>query len=803
MSFDDLRVAARTLRKQPGFSLVVVLSLALAISLNTTMYAVLDALIHPRVDIREPERVYKMRFFGDYKRHVAAPVRDSLIRGGAPSIEAIAWNDPIAEARRSALSVGSTFVETSVGAVSIDYMPLMGPRLVTGRWFVPGDETAVPRPIILHEQMAKQLFGPGTQALGSLVARGDTSFVVIGVLSRYAEFPNSVARAWTLLDAAHRPMIAGTSWIVRVHRGITRQQLDKDLLNVTARISALSGDAPVNDAFRVAGPTKEDLALRSLHRALIITVVAVLLVACANVANMQLARGIRRGRELALRTALGATRGRIIRHLLTESVLLASAGLVLGLIATLWSASLMRASIPPAVAEYIVEPQLSWRVAVFALVATLACIVIVGVLPAIKVSRVDPNEMLKQGNGTGSTRSNRRQYGYLVALEMALALALLSEATVTVRGALFLDANWWPGMDISHLATGSFAPKRDKYVGKPLPEILAGIQQRLSSLRNVEQVAVDVRGDFENSAITIADSSGARELQVPYVPYRQVTPNYIRARRLAIIDGRDFRDGERDVAAIIVDEVTARKLWPNGSPTGALIKLGDAKSMRPFVRVVGVFSAVDQHGKPKLVDGQALLNGTIGTILYLPSMHDSIPLTAKGFVASTMVRSTGDPIIVAAAMRTAGIPSAMTVESYMGITKQRMASQFMAKLFTSFAALALGLAAFGVYGVVAHSVAERRRELGVRIALGATSRDILRAVLRESLVIALSGIALGLYFTKNSVMLIGQLSSGWDVYNAPLFAVVAAFLFGVALLAAFIPARRATLLDPTESLRSE
>jgi putative ABC transport system permease protein len=803
MSLDDLRVAARTLRKQPGFSLVVIASLALAISLNTTMYAVLDALIHPRVDIREPERLYQMRFFGDYKRHVAPAVRDSLIRLGAPSIEAIAWNDPIAEMRRSALSVGSTYVETPVGAVSLGYMPLMGPKLVAGRWFVASDVHTVPRPIILHEQAAQRLFGPGSQALGSLVAHGDTSFVVIGILSRYAAFPSSIARAWTLVDEAHRPLISGTSWIVRVRPGVTRPQLDKELLNVTARIAALSGDPLVDDAFRVAGPTKEELALKALHRALILAVVAVLLVACANVANMQLARGIARGRELALRTALGATRARIIRHLLAESVLLAGVGLVLGLVATLWSASLMHASVPPAVAEYIVEPQISWRVVAFALIATISCIVIVGVLPAIKVSRVDPNEMLKQGHGTGATRSNRRQYGYLVALEMALALALLSEAVVTVRGALAIDTNWWPGMDISRLATGSFAAKREEYAAKPMPEVLAGIQQRLSGLRGVEQVSVDVRGDFENAAVTLADLSGARELKVLGYGYRQVTPNYIRTRRLAIIDGRDFLDGERDVPAIIVDEVTARKLWPNTSPVGALVKLGDARSTRPFVRVVGVFSYVDQHGKPRPADAQILLSGTIGQLLYLPSMQDTVAVGTKGLVASVMVRALDDPLAVAVAMRNAGIPGAATVESYTGMTNVRLSRQFMAKLFTTFAALALGLAAFGVYGVVAHSVAERRRELGVRIALGATSRDILRAVLRESLVIALSGVALGLYFTKGGVMLVGQLSDGWDVYNAPLFAVVAMFLFAVALLAAFVPARRATLLDPTESLRSE
>lgn len=799
MSFDGIRVAARTLRKQPGFTAVVVVSLALAIALNTTMYGVLDALIHPRVDIRDPDNVYKIRLFGEYKRRVPAAVRDSLLRTAVPSIEAVAWHDPVSEYRRSVLSSGRLFVETSVSPVSLGYMPLMSPKVIAGRWFMPGDEQATVRPIVLHEQMVRELFSPGADPLNNVVTLRDTSFVVIGVLSRYAEFPGNRARAWILLDAAHRLPFQSNSWLIRVRPGITRQRLERDLGVISDRIAALAGEPAKDVAFRVAGPTQSQLQVRALHRALIVAVLAVLLVACANVANMQLARGIGRSRELALRAALGASRGRIVRHLLTESVLLSAAGLLLGLVLTFWGASALHASIPPAVGEYIVEPRMSWRVLVFALAAMVACIVLVGVAPAIKVSRVDPNEMLKRGHGTGATRTNRRQYGYLVAIEMALALALISAATVTVRGALSVS-DMWQGFDISHLASGMLIERAAEATGKPLPEVMARAQQRIAALPGVREASLDLGASFENGGVMIADSSGARAITVLGAGYRVVTPNFVRTRGLAIIAGRDFRDGERDVPAILVDEITARRLWPNANPVGSLMKLGDARSPRPYVRVVGVFGPVDEHGKPKPAPMYELVNGRIGTLLYLPGMKDT---TGDRFVANLTVRAAGDPVPVAAAMRTAGVMSAMSMDSALGLTNFRMSREFMAKVFSLFAAIGLGLAMFGVYGVVAHSVAERRRELGVRIALGASSRDILHAVLRESLVIALSGIAAGLLFTKWGVPLVGQLTQEYDIYNAPLFAVVALALFAVVAASAFMPARRATLVDPTESLRSE
>jgi putative ABC transport system permease protein len=807
VTLENVRVAARTLRKQPAFSIVVIASLALAISLNTTMYAMLDALIHPRVDIRDPSSLYRAQFFGDYHRRVGDAQRDSLLRT-APSIESIAWYDGFSFMTGKSLRVGeSVAAEAPVGVISREYFEVMQPRVITGRTFVPGDEFAETKPMVIGDELATRLFKPGANPLGERVFVGDEPYVVIGVLSKYADFPEqhsgfiqfnrSPASGWVLGKPGKGMFVR----VVRARPGVTRDRLQRDLDVVAARIAVAAGESPSNAAFRLGGITKAQVHIEGLHLALASAVFAILLVACANVANMQLARGIGRSRELALRAALGATRRRIVVHLLTESVVLATVGLALGLVLTYWFGAALHASIPPAVGAFIVEPKITWRVLAFALAATVACIVMVGLVPAIRVSRVDPNEMLKSGAGTGASRRNRRQYAYLVVVEIAFALALLCATAVTIQSALAMDSI--VGYDPTPIATGRLPMEMKQGERRSRPEAFDAVLDVVRGLPGVTSAAVRVSGEFENRGITLADSSGARSLPVPGYGYLVVSPAYFRTFGLPIIRGRDFHDGERDQGAVIIDEYTAKKLWPNANPIGALVKLGDERSARPFVRVVGVVGQYDRNGDIKPMNMADASGATIGFIYYLPSLADSVTAARIKTWTTVFARTNGDAVPLATAMRRAGVAGASSMTEALGLTAARATQAFMSKLFVLFGALGLCLAAFGVYGVVAHSVAERRRELGVRIALGATSRDILHAVLREKVVVGLSGIAVGLWVTASKVRLVGSVAYAGDVYNAPLFALVAAFMFGVAALAAYIPARRATRVDPTESLRSE
>ncbi len=796
-SFDGVRVAARTLRKQPGFAIVVILSLALAISLNTTMYSVLDAMIHPRVDIRDPAGVFSVRFFGDYRSKVTNPQRDSLLVSSTHVIVGTAWYDAVSAFRPVPVAIGDRLIEASVGAVSPEFFDMMGPRMIRGRAFVSGDRDAVPQPILLNESVLQKLFPVGADPLGATITVHDSSYRVIGVLSRYSEYHDVHADGWILGNPS---LTGGYSRIIRVKPGTTRRVLEQDLDMIARRIAAAANEDPASVAFRVAGATRDEVRINSLHRGLIFAVIALLLVACANVANMQLARGIGRRRELALRTALGATRRRIIAHLLIESALLGIAGLVLGLVLTYWGMAALKGSIPPAIGEFVVEATLSWRVLVFALLAMLVCITLVGLAPAIRISAVDPNEMLKSAAGTGATRRNRRQYGYLVVVEIALALALLSGSAAMIVSAIGESTAWY-GYDPARLARGYTVARTPIGQRRATSDVLAELTQQVHGGGAINVAADMSGGGYEKDALMLADSNTVHEYPVPGYGFRIVTPNYFRTMGLPIIDGRDFVDGERDVPAVIVDEFTKRKLWPNASPVGALMKFGGARSTRPFVRIVGVVGQRDRDGSIKPLD-MAVASGTIGMVYYLPGAGDSLVGQPKRLLPVTITgRTNGDASLLALAMRRGGMKRAKTMDELMDISRRKASIEFVAKLFTLFGALGLGLAAFGVYGVVAHSVAERRRELGVRIALGATSRNILHAVLRESVIIALSGMAAGLFVTKYGVRPLQTF--GADIYDAPLFAAVAIFMTGVAATSAFIPALRATRVDPTESLRSE
>jgi putative ABC transport system permease protein len=809
MTIDRIRVAIRTALKQPVFASVVILSLGLAIALNTTMYAVLDALIHPRVDVRDPASVYRVQYYGDFQRHVSDAARDSVLRS-APSIESVAWFNGPSFASSRLLRTGDQFAEAPVAEIGREYFELMGPRLVAGRIFLRSDDDAETRPMVVGEALATRLFASPADALGGRVIADSVPYVVVGVISKYADFPrqrggfanfaSNPSGGWVL----GKPPRGMFNRLVRVRDGVTRAMLERDLDLVAQRIAILAGEPPRSTAFRVGGTTPEMVQMQSLHVALVMAVLAVLLVACANVANMQLARGIGRGRELALRAALGANRTRLISHMLLESAVLAGGGLLLGLVLTYWFGIALRTAIPPAVERYIVEPAFSWRVLVFAVVATVACLVLVGLAPAIRVSAVDPNSMLKSGAGTGATRRNRRQYGYLVVVEVGLALALLCACGVSVQAALRTDsAIGRQGYDPRPLAVGYVASGMRRGEREPLPRLLARILDQVRSVDGVTAAGISVSASFDDDSVLLADSSGMRALAVPGIAYRKVSPAFLRTMGMPIIQGRDFRDGERDVAGVIIDEYTAKKYWPNANPVGALIKLGAHGSSAPFVRIVGVVGQYDEHGEIKPINMADQSGATLGAIFYLPSEHDTADWRAMSFPTYVVARTNGDASHLATAMRRAGVLHAQAMVDRLGLTAARAATGFMASLFVLFAGVALALGAFGIYGVVAHSVAERRRELGVRIALGATARDILHAVLRETVVIGLSGIAFGLFLVWAYMSPLQSFAYEGDIHNALLFAGIALFMFGVAALSAFIPARRATLVDPTESLRSE
>ena len=803
MSLSGLRVAVRSLRKQPVFTAVVVLSLAIGISLNTTMYGILDALVRPRIDVRNPENLYRIQFYGDYHGRVDNRTRDSAMTAGMHSYSSITRLSM--RFGGQVLEHGQNMHEAVVALVAPNFFDVTGTRPLLGRTFIASDERAEATPIVLTEELADQLFPGGQSPLGQRIMVDRQARIVVGVVSTTANFPGDRFSAWEVAPLELHSMYVR---IVRLRPGVTRADLERELDLIAQRIATAAGDSPKDAAFRVHPVKQVDFQVRDFEKALVLAVIAVLLVACANLANIQLARGIGRRRELALRSALGATRKRIVAHLLTESAILAIAGLTLGLVLTFWGARAIIATIPPTVGEYVVQPQFSWRVLAFAIGATAFCVVVIGVLPAITISRTDPNELLKSGAGTGATKRNRKLYGMLVCTEIALALALTSGSVVLVRTWMHMNATRY-GFDPGPVVVGSVALRlRDE--PQRFSDVLQSVVGRLGAVPQASEIAAAMRMGVDNNALTVDDPGGVREFPSPMYSVSVVTPSYIRALGIPIVKGRDFLDGERDHAAVIVDEQTARALWPNADPVGTLIKLGDMRSKRPFVRVVGVVADLEKRPDRWATANQGLHVRRLGRMYYLPGAADDFVPSKRQMTGVQLLARAEDhaenlPLVIQREID--GWPNARTLgvrswDEDQGLTRQRDSQRFIASLFTFFAAVGIALAAFGVYGVVAHSVAERRRELGVRVALGASSRDILHAVLRESVVVALAGAALGLFMTKFGVLLLETIVQD-EIFNAPLFAGVALLLVTIAAASAFMPAFRATRIDPTESLRHE
>jgi predicted permease len=808
LSRQHVRLAARSFSRHRGFSIIAVLSLALAIALNTTMYSVIDALVNPKLDIEDPDRLYVLTIWGDYFHRVDDATRAGLLRTGFNTYEsATRYSGAGGFARSVALEHGRRYREASVAEVAPNFFGVLGARPIAGRTFVDEDLNAATQPVVITDAVADALFDTDESPIGKVIDVDGTPTPVIGVVSRAAHLPDRGADIFRLPPPG-TVLSSIVPNVVRLRQGVSAVVADQQLHVLSARLAMMLGAPPKDAWFQLSPMKRPQFRFQNFHWALIAAVVAVLLVACANLANLQLARGIGRSRELALRAALGASRGDIVAQLVLESAMLAGVGLVLGTLLTFWGVHLLSSRIPPSVASYITAPEANWHVLLFAVIASVVCVMLVGVVPAIRVSNVDPNDLIKSGAGTGANKKNRREYGIMVIAEIGLSLALLSGAAIVVRTAMRLNAVDI-GYDIKPLSSAWMrlnAPPRDTTI-----RLLDLSNQLVSRVRRAPDVAdaATYISDFLG-AVTVYGKDGAPHVTAaPATGYKRVSASYLHTYGLRIVNGRDFIEGASAEPEVIVDQKTAQVLWHGANPIGERIKLGDARSTQPWVRVVGVTATLGDPSRMITSQPSMMRSSPLGAIYYLPSARDSVVLGKKlGLVMLVVARSKTDHARMPITLRRTLQPMAplrvlMAQRMNEDLWRERASHDFVGGLFSAFATLAIGLAALGIYGIVTHSVAERKRELGVRIALGASARDILRAILREGNVIALSGVAFGLLFTKYTAGWLRAFSLEDDQYDASLFAAMAAVLFIVAVLSALMPALRATRIDPVESLRSE
>ena len=812
MVIDAAVQSLRMLRRHKRFAILAIVSLGVAIALNTTMYSVLDAMIRPKLTIHEPDRLYGAPYFGDYRGRVGPRQRNHEIRTFLSFYSGAAGRRGLGSL---VLERGARLSEGRGLMITPNYFRVLGVRPSGGRLLGDDDVQSSAASVVLSERMWRRLFPEQDGFEPAPILIDGAPRMVVGVLPYEADYPGEYNDVWIPASAQELPDLRLT--IFRLKEGVTPAQADAELKALNARIVERTGEDPLHAGFLLRPWIQQQFRLDGFYLALIGAVVAVLLIACANLANLQLARGVARTRELATRAAVGASRAAIIRQLVGETAWLAVGGLLLGAILTAWGMKIVEASVPDTLAEYVTRPQMSWRVALFAGGTTVFCLVTVGLLPAMLISRVDVNSLLKSGAGTGQSKKARRQYAYLVVVEVGLALTVLCSAGLLTQAALSLRQDFPDAF--KHVAQG-FAAIRpvegDLRTKRAWSDYL--IQQMLAEPEVTMAATAGFSGPRRH-AVTVDDRGGVpRVYPAPRWSYYVVSPDFLRLMGIQVLKGRDFAPGEFAEPQVIVDERTAALLWRGEDPVGRLIKLDSAHVNAPWLRVIGVAKGVVRSGRPMSDERRAALaERRLGEVWVLNAHDTSLVRPVQSlsrYTSSTFfqlfTRTDGDVRRLTLAMRRAGQSATPGVSVrgmaplYQQLTAGREKHDFMAGLFNVFGICALALAALGVYAVISHGVAQRTREFGVRVAVGASAKDIRELVIREGTLLTLVGIVLGLIVVWNTAgTLRAFLFSDWDHYDSRVFAVVALALFGAAWLASWIPARRATRINPVEALRSD
>ena len=803
----DVRIATRTLVRHPTFAITATLALALAIAVNTTMFSVLDAMINPTIGAGHPEQLYGMRYYGFYGRRLGQQAPDLALAAGGKTYSEYTGGGYYFGA--GVMEHGNFVRQGEISVIKPNFFRVLQVSPLEGTLTPPADPAQAASSIIITDKLRAEVFREGESAVGQTLNIDGSPLRIIGVVRYYGATSVLNEDVWAF-PAPNRTL---GSNLIRLRDGFALEDAERELNLLAARI-ALGEHEQTKDARFALKPVGRQFEVQRFHYALIGAGLAVLLVACTNLANLQLARGIGRASELALRSALGASRRQIVVQLMIESGVLTIGALALSLLFAVAGNALIHATIPPHIGQYVVEPQTSWRMVVFAAITAALSLVIVGLAPAIHVSRIDINSLLKSRAGTGAHRANQRTYGGLVIAQIALTLPLVCAAVLLSRSAARMSSADYRmreqfGFNTTPLILASIALQPSPKASIPIADIAGRLVSMVRANPDVADAAVEISRNFHNNAIAVDDNDGAvRDIPNAGLNYMLVSPSYFRTMGIPIERGKDFAEGGHTEPEIVMDRNSGYYLWPRSAPIGRAMKLSEAHYDSPWIKVVGITGdslSEDARQEKRMLDTLRVTN-----IYRVMTVSDTLPRSDYVRGIDVFVRVKRDPQRVASAIRrtlrgfeTTRPPRVQLYDDYRGIPQRAAVLQFIASLFATFGVLALGLSALGVYGIVSQSVTDRKREVAVRIALGATPRNIVRALIREGNVLVLAGVAIGLYMTKETMGWLGEFLGDVDLANALLFGLLCIALFSAMVLSAFVPAFKATKLDPMEVLRAE
>ncbi|MCI0356824.1 MAG: ABC transporter permease [Acidobacteria bacterium] len=811
--WQDLRYGARQLLRSPGFTAVAVLTLALGIGANTAIFSVVNGVLLQPLPYHQPENLAMIwntwtgagrgtiswTEYLDYKQRARS--FDDLAAHSSTASMNIAFGDGEPE------QVWRVFVTPNL-------FPVLGVRAAVGRTFVPeeGLPGSHPRMLLLSHSLWMRRFGGDASVAGKSFDLGGTLYTVIGVMPAEFEFPDKRVEIWRPIGGTfwansgtggggQRRAALGLRVVGRLKPGVTPAQAQADVDRISQQFrQEFPTDYPQPNWQGLAVVSLRDQLVGSVQQALLILLGAVgfvLLIACANVANLVLVRAAHRQKEVVIRAALGAGHWRLTRQLLTENLLLAVMGGVVGVLLAFWSVDALMwlgAEQVPRLHKVGVDATVLGFVGLLTLVT--GCLA--GLAPAWHAAGPDLQVALRETGRASSSREGARGRNALVVFQLAAAVVLLAGAALLVRSfSQLLQVN--PGFDAKNLATASLVLTHRRYQNnQELDLFFQQLQERLQALPGVETAAFinnpPFSGWLDDRQFEIEGRPPISPGVYPDEEMRLISPNYFGALGVGILQGRDFNssDNRTGPPVAIVSESLARKYWGSESPVGKRIRPPGSDEV-PWVTIVGVSGDV-RHGG---------LDSDVRPIWYLP-------LSQVNEVGATiLVRSSGDPAAALSAIRAQvraldpqqAIRSLRTMEEVIAESMARR--RFSLFLLSLFALMALALAAVGIYGVVSYSVSRRTQEFGIRMALGARGRDILQLVLGQGFRLAFAGVALGVAGALGLLRFLSTLLFGVPPTDPLTFAAVLLVLAGVVTLACYLPARRAARVDPMVALRYE
>jgi len=820
----DVRYAARMLRKAPGFTAIAILTIALGIGATTAIFSLVDAtLLHP-FPYPQPEQLVRVEDdlpgVGAQDVGMSVPEWHDLQRSGIFEYVSLAVYGPVN------LTGSSQPTRARYSGVAPNYFALLGVKPQLGRTFDPEDQTpGFTLEVLISDGLWKRSFAADPRILGKSLRLDDDLYTVIGVMPAGYHDPRRTneqrnIEVWAAVGFAvpgRTPPLrnrrrTGAAAIARIKPGLTIAAAQSQLDALVASLQKeFPEDYPLQSAWTVRLVPLKETVVGNARQSLILllgAVALVLLIGCVNVANLLLARASARGREMAIRQALGAARMRLVRQLLTESLLLSLLGGIVGLAILFCTKGFLVRLVPDSLPR-LNDISINWAVLLFALVASLAAGAIFGLAPALHAGRADLTHMLKQ-EGRGSTGSGEqaRTRRLLVVTEFALSLVLMIAASLLLHSFwellnVRLGFNPQNVMAVRTWLPEPNDPKTDIY-GTPAQEapFLRELLRRGRTLPGVEEIALGNRPSIPlnhdpTQSPLVLEGREIQSKQPPLVETSSVTPDYFHLLGVTLQRGRLFgeMDNETAPAVAVINEAFARTYWPSGDPLGERLKLSPEDSF--WTTVVGVIADARTES---LVESSV---PQIYTSLYqAPSQGASKELVI-------FLRGRLDPAATPVELReqVQAVNPELPVFGAQTLNDALSASlserRFSMEMVGLFAMTALLLAGLGIYGVISYIVSERTHEIGIRLALGAQSRNILRMVLRQGLGLAIAGAAVGLVCALIVSHLMAGLLYGVRPTDPLTFACVALLLMGVALVACYIPARRAIRVDPLVALRHE